>query len=308
MATEQREFKFPDEVEDKIEVEESPELEIVDDTPEPDRGRKPADEPPKEFSDDELETYNDSVKKRIKHFTKGYHDERRAKEAAYREREEALKLAQSVVEENKKLKGSLNQGQTALLEQAKKVVENELQSAKNKYKAAYEMGDSDALAEAQSELTAVTIKARELHNFKPAPLQEERNEVQTQVTQPAQLDRKAEAWKDKNPWFGQNRRMTSYALAIHEELTQDERLNPSSEEYYRRIDSEMRTRFPDAFESDTEVDASPPPQKKSIVAPASRSTASKKIVLTTSQVNIAKRLGVSLEDYARQVAKQRSGA
>jgi len=150
MATEQREFKFPDEVEDKIEVEEAPELEIVDDTPEPDRGRKPADEPPKEFSDDELETYNDSVKKRIKHFTKGYHDERRAKEAAYREREEALKLAQSVVEENKKLKGSLNQGQTALLEQAKKVVENELQSAKNKYKAAYEMGDSDALAEAQS--------------------------------------------------------------------------------------------------------------------------------------------------------------
>ena len=308
MATEQRSFQFPDEIEEKVEVEEAPELEIIDDTPEPDRGRKPADEPPKEFSDDELETYNDSVKKRIKHFTKGYHDERRAKEAAFREKEEALRLAQSVVEENKKLKGSLNQGQTALLEQAKKVVENELQSAKNKYKAAYEIGDSDALAEAQSELTAVTIKARELHNFKPAPLQEERNEVQTQVTQPAQLDRKAEAWKDKNPWFGSNRRMTSYALAIHEELTQDERLNPSSEEYYRRIDSEMRTRFPDAFESDTEVDASPPPQKKSIVAPASRSTASKKIVLTQSQVNIAKRLGVSLEDYARQVAKERKGA
>jgi len=307
MATEQRSFQFPDEIEEKVEVEEAPELEIIDDTPEPDRGRKPADEPPKEFSDDELETYNDSVKKRIKHFTKGYHDERRAKEAAFREKEEALRLAQSVVEENKKLKGSLNQGQTALLEQAKKVVENELQSAKNKYKAAYEIGDSDALAEAQSELTAVTIKARELHNFKPAPLQEERNEVQTQVTQPAQLDRKAEAWKDKNPWFGSNRRMTSYALAIHEELTQDERLNPSSEEYYRRIDSEMRTRFPDAFDSDTEVDATPPP-KKSVVAPASRSTASKKIVLTQSQVNIAKRLGVSLEDYARQVAKERKGA
>ena len=307
MSTEKRTFQFPDEVDSKVEVEETPELEIIDDTPEPDRGRKPADEPPKEFSDDELETYNESVKKRIKHFTKGYHDERRAKEAAYREREEALKLAQSVVEENKKLKGSLNQGQTALLEQAKKVVDNEIQTAKNKYKAAYETGDAEALAEAQSELTAVTIKAERLHNFKPTPLQEEKNEVQTQVTQPAQLDRKAEAWKDKNPWFGQNRRMTSYALAIHEELTQDERLNPSSEEYYRRIDSEMRTRFPDAFDSDTEVDASPPP-KKSIVAPASRSTASKKIVLTQSQVNIAKRLGVSLEDYARQVAKERKGA
>ena len=305
MATEQRTFRFPDEIEEK--VDETPELEIIDDAPVVDQGRKPADEPPKEFSEDELETYNDSVKKRIKHFTKGYHDERRAKEAAFREKEEALRLAQSVVEENKKLKGSLSQGQTALLEQAKKVVDNEIQAAKNKYKSAYELGDSDALAEAQSELTAVTIKAERLHNFKPAPLQEEKNEVQTQVTQPQQLDRKAEAWKEKNNWFGSDRRMTSYALAIHEELTQDERLNPSSDEYYRRIDSEMRTRFPDAFESDTEVDASPPP-KKSIVAPASRSTASKKIVLTTSQVNIAKRLGVSLEDYARQVAKQRSGA
>ena len=305
MATEQRTFQFPDEIEEK--VDETPELEIIDDAPVVDQGRKPADEPPKEFSEDELETYNDSVKKRIKHFTKGYHDERRAKEAAFREKEEALRLAQSVVEENKKLKGSLSQGQTALLEQAKKVVDNEIQAAKNKYKSAYELGDSDALAEAQSELTAVTIKAERLHNFKPAPLQEERNEVQTQVTQPQQLDRKAEAWKEKNNWFGSDRRMTSYALAIHEELTQDERLNPSSDEYYRRIDSEMRTRFPDAFESDTEVDASPPP-KKSIVAPATRSTASKKIVLTTSQVNIAKRLGVSLEDYARQVAKQRSGA
>lgn len=305
MATEQRTFRFPDEIEEK--VDETPELEIIDDAPVVDQGRKPADEPPKEFSEDELETYNDSVKKRIKHFTKGYHDERRAKEAAFREKEEALRLAQSVVEENKKLKGSLSQGQTALLEQAKKVVDNEIQAAKNKYKSAYELGDSDALAEAQSELTAVTIKAERLHNFKPTPLQEERNEVQTQVTQPQQLDRKAEAWKEKNNWFGSDRRMTSYALAIHEELTQDERLNPSSDEYYRRIDSEMRTRFPDAFESDTEVDASPPP-KKSIVAPATRSTASKKIVLTTSQVNIAKRLGVSLEDYARQVAKQRSGA
>jgi hypothetical protein len=306
MSTEKRTFQFPDEVEETVEVDETPELEIVDDTPIVDQGRKPADEPPKEFSDDELETYNDSVKKRIKHFTKGYHDERRAKEAAFREREEALKLAHSVVEENKKLKGSLSQGQTALLEQAKKVVDNEIQTAKNKYKSAYELGDAEALAEAQSELTAVTIKAERLHNFKPAPLQEEKNEVQTQVTQPV-LDRKAEEWKDKNRWFGQNRRMTSYALAIHEELTQDERLNPSSEEYYRRIDSEMRTRFPDAFDSDTEVDASPPP-KKSVVAPATRSTASKKIVLTTSQVNIAKRLGVSLEDYARQVAKERKGA
>ena len=299
-------YKFPDENEPEKVEEEQADIEIVDDTPPQDRGRKPADEPPKEFSDDELETYNDSVKKRIKHFTKGYHDERRAKEAALREREEALKLAQNVVEENKKLKGSLSQGQTALLEQAKKVVENELQTAKSKYKAAYEMGDSEALAEAQSELTAVTIKAERLHNFKAPPLQEEKFEVQTQTTQPPQLDRKAEAWKSENPWFGSDRRMTSYALAIHEELTQDERINPSSPEYYRRIDSEMRNRFPDRFEGSSKEEASSPP-KRSNVAPASRSTATKKIVLTASQANIARRLGVSLEDYARQVEKTRKG-
>lgn len=307
MATEQREFRFPDEEEtSNVEVPQEDAVEIVDDAPPEDRGRIPAEETPKEFSDDELENYTSSVKKRIKHFTKSYHDERRAKESALREREEALRLAQSVVEENKKLKGSLNQGQNALLEQAKKVVENEIQAAKNKYKSAYELGDSEALAEAQSELTAVTIKAERLNNFKPNPLQEEKFEVQTQPTQPPQLDRKAEAWKSENPWFGSDRRMTSYALAIHEELTQDERINPSSAEYYRRIDSEMRTRFPDAFNSDTEVEASPPPQRSN-VAPATRSTAPKKIVLTTSQVNIAKRLGVSLEDYARQVAKERKG-
>ena len=299
-------YKFPDENEPEKVEEEQADIEIVDDTPPQDRGRKPADEPPKEFSDDELETYNDSVKNRIKHFTNGYHDERRAKEAALREREEALKLAQNVVEENKKLKGSLSQGQTALLEQAKKVVENELQTAKSKYKAAYEMGDSEALAEAQSELTAVTIKAERLHNFKAPPLQEEKFEVQTQTTQPPQLDRKAEAWKSENPWFGSDRRMTSYALAIHEELTQDERINPSSPEYYRRIDSEMRNRFPDRFEGSSEEEASSPP-KRSNVAPASRSTATKKIVLTASQANIARRLGVSLEDYARQVEKTRKG-
>jgi hypothetical protein len=101
-------------------------------------------EPPKEVTDDELSKYDESVQKRIKHFTKGYHDERRAKEAAEREKEEALRFARSLAEENNKLKGSVNQNQTALIEQAKKVVANELETAKRQYKEAYEAGDSDA--------------------------------------------------------------------------------------------------------------------------------------------------------------------
>jgi len=306
-----KEFKFPDEenaVEEKIEVEieDEPEIEIIDDRTKEEKKVEKFVFKPKEVTEDELSEYSDKVKKRMGELQKGYHDERRRAELAQKEKEDAIKFARSIAEENKKLKGSLSQGQTALLEQAKKVVENELQTAKSKYKAAYEMGDSEALAEAQSELTAVTIKAERLHNFKAPPLQEEKFEVQTQTTQPPQLDRKAEAWKSENPWFGSDRRMTSYALAIHEELTQDERINPSSPEYYRRIDSEMRNRFPDRFEGSSKEEASSPP-KRSNVAPASRSTATKKIVLTASQANIARRLGVSLEDYARQVEKTRKG-
>jgi len=152
MATE--EFKFPDEAESKnakaeekidfeVEGEGTPEIEVVDDTPAEDRGRKPMVEPPKEVTDEELAKYDEGVQKRIKHFTKGYHEERRAKETAEREREEALRLAQAVLEENKKLKGSVNQNQTALLEQAKRVVSNEVETAKRMYKEAYESGDSD---------------------------------------------------------------------------------------------------------------------------------------------------------------------
>jgi len=127
-------FKFPDEIESKpeqengvssdVETELETEIEIVDDTPEEDRNRAPMKEPPADVTDEELEQYNDSVKKRIQHFSKGYHEERRAKEAAFREREEALKLAQSLAEENKRLHGTLGQGQKALIEQAKQVVGN----------------------------------------------------------------------------------------------------------------------------------------------------------------------------------------
>jgi len=303
-------FKFPDEAgnnEVTVEVEgETPDIEIVDDTPPEDRNRRPMTDPPQELTDEELDKYDESVKHRIKHFTKGYHEERRAKEAAQREREEAIRIAQAVVEENKKLKGSLSQGQSALLEQAKKVVANELEKAQEKYIRAYESGDSAKLVAAQTEIAAITLKADKVENFRPAPLQEERNAVQIPqpIQQAPQPDYKALSWRDKNPWFGQDRRMTSYALAIHEELTNEERINPSSDEYYQRLDAEIRQRFPDRLGLPKQVDAPPPPNKSSVVAPATRSAAPKKLTLTKSQENIAKRLGVPLNLYAQQVAEE----
>lgn len=312
------EFTFPDEQEDnprkggavvepEIEVKSSaePEIEVVDDTPEPDRGRKPMAEPPKEVTDEELSKYDESVRKRIQHFTKGYHEERRAKEAAMREKEEAIKLAQAIIEENKKLKGSLSTNQTALLEQAKKNVANEVDQARSKFKAAYESGDADALTAAQEELTRAKMREEKLNSFKPAPLQEEKFEVQPaqQPQQAPQVDPKLRAWLDSNPWYGPNKKMTAYALGLHEEVVGNG-IAAGSDDYYKAIDTEMRQRFPDVFESEKPEDAPTPPKKSNVVAPATRSTAPKKIVLTKSQVEIAKRLGVPLELYARKVADE----
>jgi len=311
----QTEFEFPDEKEENPrkggrvvdpDADDTPEIEVVDDTPPEDRNRKPMEEPPKDVTEEELAKYDESVRKRIQHFTKGYHEERRAKEAAQREKEEALRLAQSVAEENKKLKGSLSQGQSALLEQAKKVVANELIQAKRKYKEAYESGDSDALVEAQDELTSVKMKAERVNNFKPTPLQEDEPDVQTRQVQsaPAQVDPKLRNWQDQNQWFGSNKRATAYALGLHEDLV-GEGIQAGSDAYYKRIDTDMRERFPDLFESEKQGDAvSSPKPKSNVVAPATRSTAPRKVVLTQTQVNIAKRLGVPLELYARKVAEE----
>jgi len=295
-------YKFPDEIE-AVEVE-TPEIEIVDDTPPEDRNRRPMEEAPAELTDDELNKYDESVKHRIKHFSKGYHEERRAKEAALREREEALNYANAIIEENKKLKGSLSEGHKLIVDQAKNTLVHELEEAKRAYKMAYESGDSEALLNAQEQLTNVKIKADKIENFKPTPLQPQENAVQMQ--QPQRTDPKAEAWRENNSWWGKDRRMTSYALGLHEELTVDERINPSSDEYWQRIDSEMRERFPEKFEHEKR-DATPS-AKKSNVAPATRSTAPKKIVLTQTQVQLAKRLNIPLELYAKQVAlEQRRG-
>jgi hypothetical protein len=311
---EKTEFEFPDMVEEKnpraggkvVEPEnDKPEIEVVDDTPLEDRNRKPMVEPPKEFNDDELTKYDESVQKRIKHFTKGYHEERRAKEAAQREKDETFKLAQSLLAENEKLKGSVNQNQSALLEQAKRVVTGEVEDAKRKYKEAYESGDSDKLVEAQEALTNAKIKADRVNNFKPTPLQVRETPVQieSQPAKPALVDEKLLAWQDNNQWFGSNKKMTAYALGVHEDLV-SEGIPAGSAEYYRRIDSDIRSRFSEQFGSDESVDAKPQRTKSNNVAPATRSTAPKKIVLTQTQVNLAKRLGVPLELYARKVAEE----
>ena len=277
------------------------EIEVVDDTPKADRGRKTS-EPPSDVTDEELEEYSDKVKNRIKHFSKGYHDERRAKETALRERQELEAFAKKLVDENKELKGTVGKNQSTMLEQAKRSATGELEQAKARYKVAYEAGDADAVVEAQETLTSAKIKADRLNNFKLPALQEEETPVNLPTETAPPADTRANEWAAANSWFGSDDEMTALAMGLHAKL-QKNGVTIGSDEYYETINSRMRQVFPDSFE-DAEVEVEKPKRQANVVAPATRSAAPKKITLTQTQVSIAKRLGVPLELYAQKVAEE----
>lgn len=303
MTVEKIEFTFPDE-QGEVKAGNAPELdiEIVDDTPPEDRNRKPMTEPPAEPTEEELAGYSESVRKRFQHFTKGFHEERRAKESSQRERDEAMRLAKAVIEENNTLKGSLSQNQQALLTQAKNTVASEIDNAKRKYKEAMEAFDTDATISAQQELTSAQMKAERINNFRPTPLQQTKSEVQTtQQQQAPQVDTKTLEWQDRNKWFGSDRKKTAYAIGVHEELV-GEGIAAGSDEYFKKLDRDLQERFPEPGTG--RADATSQRTSANVVASATRSTAPRKIVLSKTQVDIAKRLGVPLELYARKVAEE----
>jgi hypothetical protein len=278
-------------------------IEVVDDTPKKDRGRKPA-PPPDELTDDELETYSEKVKKRLQHFSKGFHDQRRAAEQAAREKTELEAMAARLVEENKRLKGTVGKNQEAMLDQAKKMADRELEEAKAKFKQAYDAGESDAVVAAQDAMTTAKMKVERVNNIKLPTLQEEDSDVQTQTSTPVTVDTRAQDWQKTNTWFGQDDEMTSFALGLHQKLVK-QGVNPRSDDYYEKINSRMRQVFPDQFDDvEDEPEETKPRRKTNVVAPATRSTAPKKIVLTQTQVALAKRMGVPLEEYAKQVAME----
>ena len=295
------------------------EIEVENDVPPEDRGRKPS-EPPEEVTNEELENYSEKVKKRIQHFSKGYHDERRAKEAAQREREALEQYAKQLVEENQQLKTRTDQSHNALIESAKRQVASELAIAQQKYRQAYESGETDAIVEAQQALNTAQIRADKVNSLRPkqptparvdTALQPEQNTVQSQELAPSQpepqRDEKAAAWADKNTWFGDgpegDPEMTSFAFGLHTKLV-NEGVDPRSDEYYERIDARMREVFPAQFDDgiDDEPEVAPKTKPSNVVAPATRSTSPKKVKLSQSQIAIARKLGVPLDQYAKQVA------
>jgi len=309
----EQQFKFPDEVETKNSGEENAptiELEIVDDTPAQDKNRQPLPEDVvNELEKDDLEEYSDKVKKRLSQMKKVWHDERRAKEAATREREEALRFAQIKEEENRRLRQTLGQGEKMFVAEVTKSAQAEVSAAKESLKQAYESGDSQAIADAQEMLTDAKMKLKEYQSFKP-PLHENQNhvQVQPQAQAPQQVrDLKAEAWRERNTWFGADEEMTALALGLHEKLVRSG-VDPRSDAYYSQVDEAMRRRFPENFEEERTqttdaANRSAPRRAANVVAPATRSTAPSKVRLTQTQVALAKKLGLTPEAYANEVIK-----
>jgi hypothetical protein len=320
------EFTFPDE--EVVEVKAAPaqkeaevDIEIVDDTPAEDRGRKPMEAAADEVDeDDELLSYDKKVQKRIKKLTKGYHDIRREKDEAVKQREEAIRAAQAIAEDNRRLQSTLHEGSKSFIEQGKAGAEAELSIAKRAYKEAYEAGDSDALVDAQQAISEATVRLDRARTMQPiAPKEQEVFIPQYAPEAPVQ-DPKLTSWLDSNDWYGgestEEDEMTGLAITIHNRLAKEfGEKYVGSDEYYGKISATIRKRFPDYFDADEpeELVVETKPVKTrakpagNVVAPATRSVAPKKIQLTPTQVQIAKRLGVPLELYAKQVAQQMNG-
>jgi len=310
------EFKFPDEIEDSAD---KLEIEVVDDTPEEDRAN--ATPMPKEIVDeidnDDLEAYSKEAKQRLLQMKKVMNDERRAKEAAVREQQEALRVANLMIEENKKLKGRLSTGEKVYVSTAKENISRELTEAKREFKEAYDSGDSDRLAEAQEKLTDVRMKFNEMERYKPQydeeSLQTDENDVKIQQQPQSQrLDSKTQAWLDKNPWYGVDDDMSFLALGIHKRL-EKEGVAIGSDHYYKVIDAEMQKRFPEKLGEQEEATTSeesgtkePVKKLSTVVAPATRSTSSKKVKLTATQLALAKKFKLSPEQYAMELTKLES--
>lgn len=288
------------------------EVEVIDDTPPKDRGRRPLDKKVDDPTDEELEEYSAGVKKRIKELTHARHDERRRAEALEREAREQEALIRTLMEERKQIATRYNAGVETFGKVQEEAAKTSLEAARAKLKAAHEAFDNDAIIEAQEELARATLRVEQAKSYRPAPIKEEPEGVQPRQTQQqVHPDQKSLNWQARNQWFGQDEEATSYALGVHQKLVKSG-VDPRSNEYYEQIDARMRQRFPELFDGEEdgeEVEVrkpTPSSTKKpaTVVAPADRQPASGgKVRLTQTQLALAKKFGLTPQQYAAQVLK-----
>jgi hypothetical protein len=307
-------YKFPDEVDTTVDitVEEDGdiEIEIEDDTPEEDRGRTPVSQDvvrQLEVETDELDKYSKDAKDKLIKMKRVWHDERRAKEEAYREQQEAINMARKLMDENKRMSTMIQNGSQEYARTIQNSAQLELKMAQRAYKDARDMGDTDAEMEAQQAMQAANLRVMQANNFRMPSLQEEKYEVQTpqeQVQQAPRPDNRAMEWQERNSWFGQDEEMTAAALGLHEKLKR-QGVPVGSDEYYATLDRTIRRRFSENFNEPERAESESVARTKpsTVVAPATRSTSSKKIKLRQSQIAISKKLGLTPEQYAFELRK-----
>jgi hypothetical protein len=305
---------------DEVTIEEDElEISVVDDTPDYDKGRS---EPfPGDQHEEEMKNVSASVQKRINKLKYDYHEERRRKETASRMQTEAVGYAQKVAEENKQLRELLNRGEQVLIDEVKSRTASEVEAAKRAVAKAHEEGDSEMIANAQEMLSKASYDSNKAAEYAPVTGQETQVAPQPQPQpQPRPpVDPKASEWASKNAWFGKDGEMTAFAYAAHETVVGGEGIDPTTAQYYKRIDEKMRERFPEKFDGQSAQEATTSVvvdgagsdlrpggvQRKptTVVAPARRNNGAKprKVQLTKTQVSLAKRLGVTPEQYAKQV-------
>jgi hypothetical protein len=297
-------------------------VEVVDDRPPEDR-RPPAKEAKEEESgDEELEGYSDKVKKRINKLRYQQHEERRQREAAEKMREEAVRVAQKYADENKKYHAIIQEGEQYLVHQIRERANLALEQAKSQYRQAYEEGNTDKVVEAQeammraqSEFQSADYQMKQMNADKQRFAQQPQRfpepqpavqQHQPQIQQPPKPTEKAAKWAQNNQWFGQEKDMTALAYGVHERLVRDEGYDPNSDEYFEEIDRTMRAKFPEYFGGDDSEEVSTTRSPPVVTAPSSRNNGAKprKVKLTRTQLSLAKRLGITPEQYANQLVKE----
>ena len=298
--------------EESVAEEEEIFVEEVDDRPEPDRV---AARDPKgadfDIPEEEIAQYSENVQKRIKQLKYEFHEERREKEAAQRQNEEAVKYAQQIMQERDGLRATIAKGNEALYSVTQQKLDTAMTAAEGRYRDAYEEGDTEKIVEAQRGMTEAAVEKKQFEQYKPQEDRVTETDTPSEVPQgqpQVTVDPRAKEWLSKNRWFGngpdKNVEMTGFAYGVHEELVRSG-IDPTSkpDDYYAEVDRRIQDRFPEQFGGVEETRGSTPPQP--VVASARRSGGnSRKVQLTRSQVDLAKRLGLTKEQYAAQVAKE----
>ena len=284
------------------------EVEVVNDVPEEDQNRPPRAETSEEDEEDDSQ-FSNRVQKRIGKLRYEWNEERRQKEQALRENNEAVTYARTIQDQNEALRSQIAEQRKLLYDQVSAKTDAEIESAKRVYREAYENGDAEQITDAQEDLARLHAEKSQYMYSVPepvaAPMEQPLPQPQQQEALPP--DPAAVEWIKRNAWFQQPgyEEMTGFAIGVHEKLVKqgvDPRSDPS---YYQQIDGALHQQFAGYFGQGNDTSQTPTSRKTPVVAPARRGgKGPRKVELTGTQVSLAKKLGLTPEQYAAQVVKE----